>query len=162
MAVDEAEAKHMIWEAVDPITGAAMTRTYGLMTPFETKMKELQMGQLFLRFVWCFVWKKHVRRPTNSVYCAIWFTGLLMWLMILWVHSDPWRYGLKHNGIRQVTDRCSHSFRIFVSVRCVSVTDGVWDATISTGCAWSLHCLLPLLSRLAAGECDQSRCQAIL
>ena len=26
-------------QAVDPMTGVAMTRTYGLMTPFDTKMK---------------------------------------------------------------------------------------------------------------------------
>eukprot|EP00435_Cladocopium_sp_Y103_P067218 s465_g29.t1 len=31
----------MIWEAVDPMTGVAITRTYGLMTPFDTKMKEV-------------------------------------------------------------------------------------------------------------------------
>lgn len=41
IAVDEADARQMIWEAVDPMTGVAMTRTYGLMTPFDTKMKDV-------------------------------------------------------------------------------------------------------------------------
>ena len=27
-------------QAVDPMTGASMTRTYGLMTPFDTKMQD--------------------------------------------------------------------------------------------------------------------------
>lgn len=39
--MDEDGARQMIWEAVDPITGVALTRTYGLTTPFDPKMKEV-------------------------------------------------------------------------------------------------------------------------